>query len=153
MPESQFPNRTPSFESRSEEIRAARSCDLTPARSGRGRSIQAIPQSSPIANKGVMYAAARYSVCPLISLPLPTNPRNPHSKLSIQRLLLILRCLHTKCIFNLRRCPKTNRRPGHHADAEKGPCFRREGSVGTSKIKTGLDTGPSAQLESRYGDL
>lgn len=91
----------------------------------------------------------QYSVGLIIPLLRPPDTRNSYSELSIQRLLLFLGRVHAQGIFHLRRGPESDRSPGHYTEAEQGPGFRGERSVGTND-EVGLDTGSVARLGSAY---
>lgn len=92
---------------------------------------------------------SQYSVGLIIPLLRSPDTRNSYGELSIQRLLLFLGRLHAQGIFHLRRGPESDRGPGHYAEAEQGPGFRGERSVGTNE-EIGLDTGSVAQLGWAY---
>lgn len=68
----------------------------------------------------------RLELCRLI----PTNARNAHRHLPIQRFLLFLRGLHTQRALDLRLGPESDTCPGHHADSEESPSLGAEAAVG-----------------------
>lgn len=64
----------------------------------------------------------------------PLNPLNPHRHLPIQFLLLRLTRYHPQHTLDLRRCPESERGPGHEACAEEGADSGGEGAVGAVSL-------------------